>query len=124
MFDEAKRRMMSLAVPSSGLNLDGMSIDFDAYLNMSELFVSVSVRTTDHPESLLIAECVAKAGVRPTAVAERLVDIWANDLRYRYSEAHRLRQTATSICLDAVTQSGPRKDDIFVTATIEVTWRL
>lgn len=37
-FDEAKQQIMAAGSPSDGANLDGMSIDFDAYLFMAGLF--------------------------------------------------------------------------------------
>lgn len=120
VFDEAKRQMMAAGTPSDGLNLDGMSIDFDAYLFMAELFEHVAVHQTGDPDCLLIASCRVAPGGTPTAVGEALVRVWQGELRYRYNAAHRLRQDHRGVYLDVVTLS----DDggICVTGLIKATW--
>jgi hypothetical protein len=120
LFDEAKRQMMTASSPSDGPNLDGMSIDFDAYLFMAELFGTVEVRKTGDPDCLLIASCTVNRGKAPTAVGEALVNIWQDKLRYHYRAAHRLRQDDVGVYLDVATLT----DDggIFVTGLIKATW--
>lgn len=120
LFDEAKRQMMAAGSPSDGVNLDGMSIDFDAYLFMAGLFERVVIHQTCDSDCLLIASCIVNCGRTPRAVGEALVSIWQDRLRYNYRAAHRLRQDHLGVYLDVVTLS----DDggIFVTGLIKATW--
>lgn len=120
LFDDAKRQMMAAGSPSDGPDLDGMSIDFDAYLFMAELFETVEVHKTGDPECKLIASCTVNRRRTPTAVGEALVNIWQDKLRYHYCAAHRLRQDHLGVYLDVVTLT----DDggIFVTGLIKATW--
>jgi len=120
LFDEAKRQMMAAGVPSDGVNLDGMSIDFDAYLGMAKLFEHAAVHQTGDPDCLLIASCRIAPGGTVAAVGEALVSIWQDKLRYHYRATHRLRQDSFGVYLDVVTLS----DDggIFVTGLIKATW--
>ncbi|MGC1215463.1 MAG: hypothetical protein WA890_29930 [Micromonospora sp.] len=120
LFDEAKRQMMTAGSPSAGDNLDGMSIDFDAYLSMAELFEQITVHQTGDPDCLLIASCTVKPGRTPTGVGEALVHIWQDKLRYHHRAAHRLRQDDLGVHLDVVTLSDD--GDIFVTGLIKATW--
>jgi hypothetical protein len=120
LFDDVERQMMAAGSPSDGPNLDGMSIDFDAYLFMAKLFQRVEVQQTGDPKCLLIASCTVEGVQTATAVGEALVNIWQDGLRYDYRAAHRLRQDDIGVYLDVVTLT----DDggIFVTGLIEATW--
>lgn len=122
LFDEAKRQMMAAGTPSDGPNLDGMSIDFDAYLFMAELFENVAVHRTGDLDCMLTASCRVGPGGTRTAVGEALVNIWQDKLRYHYRAAHRLRQDDFGVYLDVATLTGD--GGIFVTGLIEATWNL
>ncbi|GAA1393168.1 hypothetical protein ACFQZ4_37305 [Catellatospora coxensis] len=119
-FDEAKRQMMTVGSPSDGPNLDGMSIDFDAYLFMAELFEHVAVHQTGDLDCMLIASCTVDHGKTPTVVGEALVDIWQDKLRYHHRAAHRLRQDDFEVYLDVATLT--HDGGIFVTGLIKATW--
>ncbi|GHJ43805.1 hypothetical protein Cs7R123_11470 [Catellatospora sp. TT07R-123] len=120
-FEQDKRRLMAAGTPSDGDNLTGMSMDFDAYLFMSELFAHVEVRRTGDPDCLLVATCTAAPGATPTSVAEGLVDVWLRHLQYHHRSAHRLRQDAQKVYLDVVTLMSA--GGIYVTGLIEAGWK-
>ncbi len=54
------------------MNLDDMSIDFDAYLSRAKLFEHVAVHQTGDADCLLIASCRVAPGGTPTVVGETL----------------------------------------------------
>jgi hypothetical protein len=121
MFDEAKVQIMASATPSTGNNLSGMAIDFDYYLlDRCPSLEAGTITTTSDPERLLSANCTARADARPSVVAEEIVNAWLADLRYPFREAHRLRQTPTTVEMDVATQTGVA--GIFVTAQVVVRW--
>jgi hypothetical protein len=120
MFDEAKQQMMATGTPSDGFDLDGMSIDFDAYLSTANLFEHVAVHQTGDTHCMLLASCRVAPGGTPTTVGEALVGIWQNKLRYHSRAAHRLRQDDLGVYLDVATLSD---SGIFVTGQIAAMWQ-
>lgn len=121
LFEDVKTLIMSSASPSTGNNLIGMMMDFDHYvLGTCSSLANGTVTQTADPDRLIVADCTAHRDATPTLVAEQITSAWARDLRYRFRETHRLRQTAMRVELDFATQSGER--GIFVTGLITVRW--
>jgi hypothetical protein len=54
-FNDAVDLLIARARPSDGVNLDGMSIDFDHYLWSSPLLAEVSVTSSADPRRLIDA---------------------------------------------------------------------
>jgi hypothetical protein len=119
-FEDARQQIMASGEPSSGLNLDGMAIDFDAYLTGCPALAMVKVAPTDNPDALIVADCVAHPTASPDAVEEQLLETWQEDLRYGYREAHQVRRSREAVELDVVTQIGER--EFYVTGTVTVRW--
>ncbi|OPG11923.1 hypothetical protein [Microbispora sp. GKU 823] len=115
-FAAAKQRVMSESLPSDGNDLDGMALDFDAYLWHSPLISQVVVRLTGDTSHLITAECQATPRCSVTEIAEELERIWLRDLRYRYFEAHTVATNERGVRLDAVTQIA--EGGFFVTAAV------
>nr|WP_062338042.1 hypothetical protein [Herbidospora sakaeratensis] len=115
-FTAVKQQVMSASFPSSGDDLAGMAIDFDAYLWRSPLLDEVSVRRTGDPGNLIAATCRSVPGCSIADLADELRQIWSRDLRYSYFEAHVITTGERTVRLDAVTQIAP--DDFYVTASI------
>ncbi|MEV4248756.1 hypothetical protein AB0J63_35740 [Streptosporangium canum] len=115
-FLAAKRRLMREASPSSGDDLDGMSMDFDAYLWHSPVVREVKVRHTGDTNSLIVATCVPVGGRSEAEIGAGLEQVWLQDLRYRYFEAHMVTLAEGRVQLDVITQIA--LNDFYVTATI------
>jgi hypothetical protein len=119
-FEDARQQIMASGEPSSGLDLDGMEVDFDEYLPRCPALTTVKVTQTDNPDALIVADCVAHPTASPDAVEEQLRETWQEDLRYGYREAHQVRRSRDRVKLDFVTQIGER--EFYVTGTITVRW--
>jgi hypothetical protein len=117
-FAADRTALMDGAEPSSGDNLLGMQMDFDAYLFMSEALDNVQVASTGDPENLLDVTAIARPGVGDDEIAEALVLVWTQDLRYGYAESHVITQGLEGVILRAVTKIGPK--GFYVTATVSV----
>jgi|SRR5687768_4171140 len=120
-FAAVKREIVASGQASTGSNLDGMLMDFDAYLEMSDLVEdrSVSIETTDDVSSLLLATCVAKAGADADDVIRELARIWESSLRYHEGPgAYEVKHDGSRVIFDFVTQMAPGRS--FVTGRITV----
>ncbi|WP_406312887.1 hypothetical protein OHA77_30760 [Streptosporangium sp. NBC_01639] len=115
-FLAAKQRLMREAFPSSGDDLDGMSMDFDAYLWHSPVVREVKVRHTGDTNSLIVATCVPVCGHSEAEIGAGLEQVWLQDLSYRYFEAHMVTLAEGRVQLDVITQIA--LNDFYVTATI------
>ncbi|GAB3884491.1 MULTISPECIES: hypothetical protein [Microbispora] len=115
-FAAVKQQVMDESFPSSGADLDGMAMDFDAYLWHSPLIREVSVRRTGDTNNLIAATCWTVPGSSTVEIAAELERIWLQDLSYRHFEAHMITADERAVRLDAVTQIAP--DDFYVTAAI------
>ncbi|MBB5867115.1 hypothetical protein F4553_000494 [Allocatelliglobosispora scoriae] len=118
-FEQDKREMMASGTPSDGDNLDGMMIDFDHYLVFKcRALGKGTVAATGDPARLLLVTCAAASGASPEEIAAEISGAWRSYLRYGFREAHRIRDTPTTVELDFATQSG--EGGIFVTGTVVV----
>lgn len=115
-FAAVKQRVMGESFPSAGDDLDGMAIDFDAYLWHSPLIKEVSVRRTGDTNNLITATCQAVPGCSMVELAAELERVWLRDLRYSSFEAHVIAAGERGVHLDAVTQIAP--GGFYVTASI------
>ncbi|WP_433433105.1 hypothetical protein [Nonomuraea sp. CA-141351] len=115
-FAAVKQRVMGESFPSAGDDLDGMAIDFDAYLWRSRLIKEVSVRRTGDTNNLITATCQTVPGCSMVELAAELERVWLLDLRYSYFEAHMITAGEWGVHLDTVTQIAP--DGFYVTASI------
>lgn len=123
LFEEALNQIMASAMPSDELNLSGMSIDFDCYLEMRCPTLATITITTQHDRpGHLVADCVAHPTAEPSVVAAEIQKAWLTDLRYGYREAHRLRQTPTTVVLNFATQTSDDGTGIYVVGSIVVRW--
>jgi hypothetical protein len=114
---------MKDGTPSSGDDLLGMEIDFDALLGeLDELDAdTVHVRRTEHAERLITATCSVAPGVSLTAAVAAVRDLWTTRLRYQYIEANDVRVTDDSATLDFITQMGPGR--LYVTGQVAISAR-
>ncbi|GIG63575.1 hypothetical protein Lfu02_79470 [Longispora fulva] len=121
-FAEAVRQMTSAVSPADRDNLSGMAMDFDCYLWHCPTLdtVTVTVTTSSDPARQITAACTAHRSASPALVAQDLRNVWLNYLRYQYREAHLLRQTATTVELDCITQAS--EDTYYITGLITVRW--
>lgn len=119
-FPETKRAIVASGQASRGGNLDGMIMDFDAYLEMSDLVEdrSVSIDRTDDVSSLLLATCDATAGAGTEDVIAELARIWESSLRYSGPSAYEVGRDGNAVVFDFVTQMAP--GELFVTGRITV----
>jgi len=117
-FQQTKSRVMASSVPSSGDNLLGMEIDFDAYLDIDGVLDDVLLRATGDPASLLRGTARGRAGIPLDRIAAELEWVWLFELRYRYLEAHFVHAIESAVTLDFVTQIGPA--GFYVTGAFEV----
>jgi hypothetical protein len=119
-FDDVVARVARDGEPSSGDNLLGMQMDFDAYLSMLEAIDggSISVERTDRPDRLLRVSCRAADKVSLAVAAQFVVDTWKSRLRYAYLEQHQLVEAEGVAVLDFVTQMGPGR--LYVTGRVEI----
>ncbi|WP_218002118.1 hypothetical protein [Microtetraspora malaysiensis] len=111
-----KQQVMGESFPSSGADLDGMAMDFDAYLWQSPLITEVSVRRTGDTNNLIAATCWTVPEVSTVEIAAELERIWLRDLSYWHFEVHMITADERGVRLDAVTQVAP--DGFYVTADI------
>jgi hypothetical protein len=104
-FARDRQLVMSSSVPSSGENLLGMQIDFDAYLEEAAIFDGdFSVRSTEDASCLLRGEGRAKPGFPPDVVAAKLEWAWLEHLRYKFFESHTVRLSGSTVIVEFVTQ--------------------
>lgn len=123
LFEEALNQIMASAIPSDKLNLSGMSIDFDCYLEMRcPTLATITLTSQPDRPGHLVAECVAHPTAKPSVVAAEIQTAWLTGLRYGYREAHRLRQTPTMVVLDFATQTSDDGTGIYVAGSIVVQW--
>ncbi|WP_433351264.1 hypothetical protein ACQP25_43480 [Microtetraspora malaysiensis] len=115
-FLAAKQLLMSEAPSSKGADLDGMVMDFDAYLWHSPVTREVEVHRTGDTNSLIMATCVPVSGRSEAEIATSLEQVWLQDLSYQYFEAHMTTLAEGRVQLDVITQIAPQ--DFYVTATI------
>lgn len=122
-FRASSLRIMKDGTPSSGDDLLGMEIDFDALLGeLDELDAdTVHVRRTEHAERLITATCSVAPGVSLTAAVAAVRDLWTTRLRYQYIEANDVRVTDDSATLDFITQMGPGR--LYVTGQVAISAR-
>lgn len=117
-FAAERAALMDGAEPSSGADLLGMQMDFDAYWFGSRLLDAVHVTSTGDPENLLDVKAMARPGASDDDVTAELERIWTKDLRYGYAEAHVVTRGPEGVRLRAVTKIGP--EGFYVTATVTV----
>lgn len=117
-FQLTKARIMASSVQSRGDDFLGMQIDFDAYLEMTDVLDDVVVRPTGDVVSLLQVTARGRAGVPIGRIAAELEWVWLSELRYRYLEAHTIRSAESTVTLDFVTQIG--SPGFYVTGAFEV----
>jgi len=80
-----------------------------------------TIVTAFDPGCLIVATCTARPDAAQSVVGDEVRTVWQRHLCYDPSrEAHRLRQTATTVELDFATQT--EEHGIFVTGTISVRW--
>lgn len=116
LFLTTKHRLMAEAHPSTGADLDGMAMDFDAYLWQSPAIDTVDIRRTPDPACLITATCHPTPGQSAADLEDALTQVWLTRLRYPHFEAHILTTTPDHVRLDAITQIAPT--GFYVTATI------
>jgi hypothetical protein len=114
-------RIVEDGTPSSGANLQGMQLDFDAALfELEEIEEeSIIVERTAHAESLLRVSCRAAPGVSLASAAAALRELWLSNLRYGHVEAHELHVSDDYATLDFITEIGPQ--GFYVTGQVKVT---
>ena len=119
-FREEVVRVMSSGPPSTGDDLLGMEIDFNAYLGDLDALdtTSVSVRRTPRPDLLISAECSAASGASIAEAAEAVGQAWREHLRYRFHEAHHLSLSNDEALFRFITQVGPAR--FYVTGQVTI----
>lgn len=121
--DAYEREMSSLRryAPSDGNDLSGMEEDFVAYLaGLDELDAStVTVRRTNDPRELIVAEALAAPDVTLEDATEAVRQVWLGQLGCAYSEAHYAEVLDGRAVLHCVTQIGP--GGFYVTGTVTIT---
>jgi hypothetical protein len=73
----------------------------------SGLFEDVEVEHTDDPDRLVIALCTFRPSYTEADVAGRLEELWADQLSYRFWEAHAVLTDADHVELEAASRVGP-----------------
>ena len=91
---------------SNGDNLLGFLIDTEHYLEDSEYFSKVKVKTTSELDSLIVATCIYEKKIPHEKVVSELSNIWINYLRYNEFEKHKIEFENSSIVLFFCTISG------------------
>ena len=118
-FERAFEQTLDSVRPSSGDDLLGMQIDFDAYLEDSDLLIDVYVRSTNNPKELIQAHCKrANSSIRIEALEAEIERIWSEQLRYRHYERHTLSRGEDEVRLNGLTVIDKRV--FFVSASIVV----
>lgn len=118
-YTSLKNHVVLNAPGSSGPNLQGMAIDFDHFLESSDLFESVAVQTEPKRPGVINASAILRDPTKPVAAVEaELVRIWLDELRYTYLEAHRVKTENGSTVLEFITQIAP--SGFYVTGEIYI----
>jgi hypothetical protein len=73
----------------------------------SGLFEDVEVEHTDDPDRLVIALCTFRPFYTEADIAERLEGLWADQLSYRFWEAHAVLTDEDHVELEAASRVGP-----------------
>jgi hypothetical protein len=119
-FIDAVRAVAAAAPPADPDNLSGMATDFDHYLWRCPSIRTVTVSTDPDPARQLTARCLAEPAASPNRVAGEIKEVWLQDLRYSYWEAHSLQLTPTSVRLDVITKID--ENGYYITGSIIVGW--
>ena len=119
-FESEVRRVMADGQPSSGHDLDGMTIDIEELLADLPAIdgESVDVRSTGQDRPLLRAICQAAPGVTLEDAAAAVLQLWLGPLRYHHFEAHQVWSTDERSELHVVTQIAP--GGLYITADFDV----
>lgn len=123
-FERIRADICSSGPASDGDNLLGMEMDCCAFLGDRAfanddpgLWQDMTVRRSEGAEWLITGRAVGKL-VDGSAVADALLRIWEEHLRYEYRSAHAVTTTPDSVLFRAVTQAGPGR--LWVTAEVNV----
>jgi len=123
-FEQIRADICASGPASDGDNLLGMEMDayafLDGPLNAHDDRVPWTDMTIGRSEGAdwLITGRASGRVSDSTQIADALVRIWEEHLRYSYRSAHAVAMDTDSVSLRAVTQAGP--NTIWVTAYIQV----
>lgn len=117
-FNKIKNQIISSFIPSSGDNLLGMEMDFDYYLEDSELFENVEIKQNFNKEELLVVLCKSKNKLNKQ-LCDDITKIWNDYLKYNYKDAYIIIFDNNKIEFSFITQMS--NAGLFVTGKIIVT---
>jgi hypothetical protein len=114
-----KRKIMARSVPGSGDDLEGMMMDFQHFLEGSNLLAQVGIKKTGDPGCMIEATCqpAAKTLTIPEIIAE-IKRLWMEELRSPHFEAHAVGRADYDVTLDFITLC--EHGSFYVTGSIAV----
>ncbi|MDT5008949.1 MAG: hypothetical protein QOH57_566 [Mycobacterium sp.] len=121
-FERSKAAIIRRFPASEGDDLLGMEIDFVGHLGGLAELDGTSVRRTNDPFKLIVADAIPNRDATPEQVGAALEEVWVTKLRYPHAESHVLTRGDRWVRLDAFTQISP--EGFFVTAEITARWQL
>jgi hypothetical protein len=123
-FEQLRREICASGPASSGWNLAGMEIDFDAFLNDHVyadedpgLWQNMVVQGHQGAQWLITGRAEGRRQ-DADAIGAELARIWERYLRYRDRAGHTIEAAPDQVTLRAVTQMAP--GGLWVTAIVQV----
>jgi hypothetical protein len=87
-YHQLRTAVQANASPGAGAQLTLLEAALRDRLIASGLFVGVEVEHTDNPDNLVIAMCEFRPELTEKEIASQLEEIWDNQVRYQFWEAH------------------------------------
>jgi hypothetical protein len=106
-FHRRRTAIQGNASPGRGADLVAVESTLRDMLMDSGLFEEVEVEHTDDPDGLVIALCRFRPFYTEGDVASRLEEIWADEVRYPFWEAHAILAHPDHVEFEAASRVGP-----------------